>query len=537
MPKPNILVLHTDQQRFDTIAALGASHLRTPNLDRLAARGTAFTRAYSANPVCMPARHDLITGVSARHHGYYHNQHAPIANYGLPTLPRLLGHAGYQTIAVGKMHYYPPRMHHGFSHMYLMEELPGAREDDAYLQYLQSAGLGDVRCQHGVRPLFYHTPQISRVPEEHHGSSWVAHQTIDLLRRDRDRPLFLFASWVGPHPPYYVPERYLNMYRLVTDPGPCPLPEGAGMQAPPSPENPSRDGVRLSRLRQAYWAAVTLIDAQIGRILDTLEETGQIDNTLILFLSDHGEMLGDRGAYQKHVPYEGSAHVPMIARGPGFGEGARCDVPVTTWDVSATILREAGVSPPADHPMIGDNLVDVCQGDANRTIVYHHTTGASRYIAAVGQGHKFVHWYNGGQEELYDLAADPWEQNNLLLGPSPRICGELRRRCQTFERGHGVIENVGADGFVDRPYEAPHPHRCSLYPLWAYRQFPHWMPGYSDRDLALIASEMQACAQDPAAYIPTDPEWRAGATEAWEAIGGKAAVYRALFDQIDAHNR
>ena len=334
MPQPDILLIHTDQQRFDTIAALGASHVRTPNLDRLVARGTSFTCANSANPVCPPARHDLITSASARHHGYWSNNSSPIRDYNLATLPRLLTWEGYQTVAVGKMHFHPAREHHGFAHMHLMEELPTCRADDAYLQYLERAGFAHVRCQHGVRPLFYHIPQESRVPEEHHGSAWIAHQTVDLLRQDRDRPLFLFASWVGPHPPYYVPRPYLDIYDGTTLPDPC----GQGnpetqRQTPVSPENAPPD--RLRRIREAYFAATTLIDTQIGRILDALEETGRLDDTLILFTTDHGEMLGDRGQYQKHVPYEGSAHIPLIACGPGFAQ-ATCPTPVTTWDVAAS---------------------------------------------------------------------------------------------------------------------------------------------------------------------------------------------------------
>ncbi|NCB29253.1 MAG: hypothetical protein EOM63_05780, partial [Clostridia bacterium] len=204
----------------------------------------------------------------------------------------------------------PPREHHGWAHMFLMEELPERREDDAYLEYLEQNGYGHIRCQHGVRPFFYHTPQPARVPEEHHGSAWVAHQTIELLREERDVPFCIMASWVGPHPPYYVPESYLEEYRDAALPPPCPLPSGGERQFAPSPENPEPGSLRAQRLREAYFAACTLIDTHIGRILDALEETGQAENTLVFFTSDHGEMLGDRQGYQKHFPYEGSAHIP-----------------------------------------------------------------------------------------------------------------------------------------------------------------------------------------------------------------------------------
>jgi arylsulfatase A-like enzyme len=489
--RPNILILHADQQRFDTIAALGSSHVRTPNLDRLVAEGRAYLNGYSSCPVCMPARHDLLTGASARHHGFWGNSNNFIASHALDTFPRLLTRAGYQTVAVGKMHHNPPREHHGWAHMFLMEELPGRREDDAYLQYLDSVGLGGVRCQHGVRPLFYHTPQPSQVPEEHHGSAWVAHKTIELLREERDVPFCIMASWVGPHPPYYVPEKYLAEYRDAELPGPCPLPGDGDRQFPPSPENPEPGSLRAQRLREAYFAACTLIDTHIGRILDTLEETGQADNTLIFFTSDHGEMLGDRQGYQKHYPYEGSAHIPYIVRGPGFAPGSRSTCPVNTWDVTATVLDAAGVDVPAEHPLAGTSLLREADLPADRVIHFHHGVGRNRYVAAMGSGHKFVHYYNGGEEELYDLAADPWEQNNLLAGGSEHeVAAALREATLAFEQEYGQAERVQDGAFVDFPYAEPARHGASFYPPWSYRQYPCWTTGHSPADLAEILAEM-----------------------------------------------
>jgi arylsulfatase len=529
MPRPNILLLHTDQQRFDTIAALGATHMHTPGIDRLVGRGTAFTCAYSANPVCQPARHDLITGVSARHHGYWSNANQSIQDYSLATLPRLLTDVGYQTIAVGKMHFRPDREHHGFAHMHLMEELPSCREDDAYLQYLERVGCGHVRCQHGVRPLFYHTPQESRVPEEHHGSAWVAHQTIDLLRQDRDRPLFIFASWVGPHPPYYVPRKYLDMYATGDLPAPCgPGDPDTQLRTPISPED--ADSERLSHIRGGYFGATSLIDAQIARILDTLEETDQLDNTLILFTTDHGEMLGDRGHYQKHYPYEGSAHIPLIACGPGFARDL-CSVPATTWDVAATILDAAGIAPPEGHPLVGRPLGSIT-GERERIVSFHHGTGARRYVATVGLGHKYVHWYNGGYDELYDLESDPWEQNNLS-GSRTDVESFLRRAALDFERDHGPAERISDGTFADLNYQAPDSHACSLYPRWSSTQFPRWTNGYSEKDLEIIRQEMRDCLKDPHAYICTEEDWRVEAVEKWEQIGGDRKFYEELFAQVD----
>jgi arylsulfatase len=558
--RPNILILHTDQQRFDTIAALGADHMHTPNIDRLVKQGTAFRHAYSSTPVCQPARHDLLTGVSGRRHGYFTNRPGPIADYCLATIPRLLTEAGYQTAAVGKMHFHPPREHHGFAHMFLMEELPSCREDDAYLEYLKEQGYQDVRCEHGVRPLFYHTPQASRVPEEHHGSAWVATKTIELLEEERDRPLFIWSSWVGPHPPYYVPEKYFDLYRDRPLPTPCPPTGDTARQAPVSPENPEPGDLRMRMIQEAYYAAITLIDTHIGRILDALEQSGRADNTIVIFTTDHGEMLGDLGGYQKHIPYEGSAHIPLIARGPGFPEGACCGTAATTWDTAATIIEAAGLTVPDDHGLVGTSLrtlvsVDGGRADAgcfdeedpddSRIVVYHHGLNAGRYVAAVNGRFKLIHWYNGGQEELYDLETDPWEQQNLLLDTSTfsgdsteidlrGIAAALRMACIEFERTHGVAENVSGGDFVDRDYREPPRHACSLYPEWSSRQPPPWTNGYSPEDLTLIAGEMRDCLESPAAYICTETEWREKAVAEWEKIGGDPAVYHQLFSEADA---
>ena len=529
MSQPNILLLHTDQQRFDTIAALGASHMHTPNMDRLVERGTTFTRAYASNPVCMAARHDLLTGVSGRYHGYWGNSSSFIKDYALRTVPRMLSEVNYQTVAIGKVHHRPEREHHGWSHILNMEELPSCRENDAYLQYLEREGYGHIRCQHGVRPLFYHVPQVSRVPEEHHGSAWIAHEAIDWIERERDRPFFMFASWVGPHPPLYVPQNYLDMYRDRPLPDVCGAPEWSARQVPSTPENV--EGMRLQRIQEAYFAAITLIDTHVGRILDALEETGQIDNTVIVFTSDHGEMLGDRGGYQKHVPFEGSAHIPMIVCGPGIGHGI-CDTPVTTWDTAATVLEASGVDVPGDHPLVGRSLRDVAAEGGDRTVVFQNNPGARRYVAAVNRTHKFVHWYNGGEEWLFDMVGDPGEQINVI-GQDPEMADALRHVCLDFEVTDGPVENTQDGAFADADYKMPSPHACSLHPSWAYRQFPPWTNGYSEEDLDLIVNEMRSCLEDEAVFIHTDPEWRKEAVAEWTGMGGDGEVMEEIFREVD----
>ena len=525
--RPNILLLHTDQQRFDTIAGWGASHVLTPGRDGRGRDGTTFRCAYSSNPVCMPARHDLLTGASARHHGYWRNGPRPIRTHRLATVPRLLTEAGYQTVALGKMHYYPPREHHGFAHMELMEELPACREDDAYLQYLDRVGYGHVRCQHGVRPLFHFTPQASRVPPRHHGTAWVGHRTEQWLRAGRDRPVFIFASWIAPHPPFYVPESFLDMYRDRDLPAPCGAGESPVRQTPALPAR--NDGRILKRIREAYCAAITHVDEQVGRILDVLEETGQLEETLIIFTSDHGEMLGDRGNYLKRVPYEGSAHIPLIVRGPGFAANTACDTAVTTWDIAATILETAGVHVPSDHPLAGRPLGELVT-DTHRIALFHHGRDRERYIAACDGRFKFMHWYNGGDEELYDLHHDPWEQHNLAAAHDS--ANPLRRACIAFEEEHGQAERVRNGEMVDLPFETPDPYRFSRYPWGSPQQFPVWTDGYDPDDLEAIRRELLEAAGSEAAHICGDPAWREHARQCWQAIAKDATLYDRLFERF-----
>jgi len=187
--------------------------LKTPNLDRLCAEGIRYDRAYTPNPVCIPARYNLLTGLPARFHGHYCNSTTPLPT-GIPTLPQILSNAGYNTHACGKMHFQPMREHHGFNRMELMEETPEYREDDDYLLYLKSVGC-KVAHQHGVRHLLYHQPQRALVPEEHHGTKWVADRAISFLERasKEDRPFFLKASWIMPHPPQNIPDRLADIHK------------------------------------------------------------------------------------------------------------------------------------------------------------------------------------------------------------------------------------------------------------------------------------------------------------------------------------
>jgi hypothetical protein len=172
---------------------------------------------------------------------------------------------------------------------------------------------------------------------------------------------------------------------------------------------------------------------------------------------------------------------------------------------------------------------------ADRVVHFHHGNGRTRYVAAVGSGHKFVHFYNGGEEELYDMAADPWEQHNLLAdGASSPMAATLRAATLAFEAEFGQTERVKDGAFVDFPYAAPGRHAASFYPPWSYKQYPPWMVGYSAEDRAAILDEMRDSLKEETAYICLEPEWRADAIATWEGLGGNGEELQAIFDAVDA---
>ncbi len=274
--RPNVLLLLSDQQRYDTIGAAGFPHMHTPNLDRLAGGGVFFEQCHSTNPVCMACRHDLLTGRPGRDHGYYTNlEEKPIDNYDTPTLPRIFSENGYRTAAVGKMHFFPAREHHGFGEMYLMEELPKRRQDDQYLQYLKEKGLGDIQNQHGVRPLLYHVPQNSVQKLEDHGTMWVADRSIQWLGENGEEPFFLMCGFIQPHPPWNIPKELDGLYREAVIPEPVPrsrMPMDGNEPNPWFGDWDSRE--QKEAIRKAYYTAVSMVDMAVGKILDTLREKG-----------------------------------------------------------------------------------------------------------------------------------------------------------------------------------------------------------------------------------------------------------------------
>ncbi|PKL08027.1 MAG: arylsulfatase [Spirochaetae bacterium HGW-Spirochaetae-7] len=488
--RPNILLLFTDQQRADTIGALGNPHMVTPNLDQLVREGRAYTNAYSPNPICCPARHNLITGLPARDHGIADNEFEARCNRCLPTIAEILSDSGYHTRAIGKMHFQPARRHNGFEIMESMEEVPAYLEDDDYLQYLQTHGYGMVQNIHGVRNLLYMVPQTALIPEEHLGTKWVADRVIDYLdHKSRNRPYFLFAGWIAPHPPFNVPERLIDLYKDVALPEPL---TAHSMLCELSKENKAwadfPDPSYERRMRECYYAQITFIDEQIGRIIAKLKELGEYDNTLVIFSSDHGEMLSDLGCYQKFLPFDGSSKIPLVVRYPQYTQPGECvDAFVDLNDFLPTMLDVAGVTYPAVHELPGESLFALHPQKDREHQYMEYSRGNRRWVALRDRRYLYVYYYGGGREELFDRIKPDGEAYNLLephqggmldgdsLGGTPNntddyeaVRLDLRKKLVAMERQWGLPGYIQDDDFIVlEPYVA-NPHRNSSFPV-----FPH----------------------------------------------------------------
>lgn len=495
MPQPNILVLFVDQMRYDAMGCAGNTVVRTPALDRIAREGMNFTHGVTPVPVCVAARHSMLTGHRCATHGRFSNNR-PVPEPRLHYLPQLLAGAGYHTQAIGKMHFQPPRRHYGFNRMALMEEIPDHREDDEYLTYLKQVGYGHIRQVHGVRNLLYHQPQVSVIPEEHHGSTWVADRTVEFLKEYRHRPFFCMASWIAPHLPWNAPEPFASMYPVekVDPPHNWDQPRES---LPPlmkwakeTSDTAFASMEHLKRIRALYYGNVSLIDKGVGRILDTLDDLGLADNTLVLFTSDHGELMGDHGAFQKQKPYEASARVPFLVRLPGRVEAGRTSIDrASLLDLMPTALDLAGADYPGEPELPGASLVGAPGGGLAQPrdeFVVEYGTGNSRWLSLLRGPWKYNYYVEGGWEELFHLEDDPLEMDNLLLGDTTldarKTGDQLRQAVTEWEGVNGFRQSFDSSGRLTGtdPPASPSGKTNS--------QFPRWVANLSPEELKQMES-------------------------------------------------
>lgn len=466
MRRPNILLIMTDQQRADTLGASGNDFIRTPVLDRLCREGVRFDRCYTPSPVCVPARMALLTGLLPHRNGCFDNGGRPAA--GQPTLMGLLGAGGYTRRAVGKMHFSPPRSGLGFEAMELSEEIPACPEIDDYLTFLHGRGFRHVHEPHGVRSDMYYIPQVSQLPAELHSTAWTAERAAAFLRaHDQSRPFFLWVSFIKPHPPFDPPVPWNKLYRTVDMPPPF-RPDGYRTLQTWWMRHQNRYKYReggpddtLNRtLRAAYYACISFIDYQVGRILRALDATGQADRTLVIFTSDHGELLGDYGSWGKRSFLDAAARVPLVVRWPGeLPAGVVATPPASLLDVMPTALAAAGI-PPDPHHLDGTDLRTLATRGVDRLVFGQLSRGPRGTYFATDGRRKYVYSAPDDREYFFDLRADPREACDLA--GTAAVAGDLtalRTALVQRLRSDGHEEPLDGGGWRRFP-PAPDPARA-----------------------------------------------------------------------------
>jgi arylsulfatase A-like enzyme len=446
--RPNVVLVTTDQQRHDTIPPQAPEWLRTPHTETLQRQGVTFSNAYSSCPICVPSRTSIMTGQNARTHGMFSNGSTSDVMGREGTLPSLMREEGYATAAIGKMHFDPPRARHGFDEMRLPFEY-----------YREKTRSGDTRqpMRHGVGQNEL-TPTRATVPEGETLTDWIAEDCVDYVRERRDPtvPFFLWCSFSKPHPPLDPPEPYYSMYEDASLPDPVDSEWSDPEAWPPAFERWKElwgsfileDDFSIDAARAAYYGVITQIDFRLGRLLSALSDVGELENTLLVYTSDHGEFLGDHGLGGKALFHEPSAHVPMIVRPPTNQDhdltGVTCDAPVQLADLLPTFLgmATAGVDDGTDTApdrCTGQDLLAVARGERDgREYVDAATDGPAAYVGITDGHHKYCWYPEGRNEQLFDLETDPEETTNRVndaayAGVREELRAELLRRHQASE--------------------------------------------------------------------------------------------------------
>ena len=482
--RPNILFVMTDEQRWDCVGANGNALIKTPNLDRLAARGANFTHAFVVAPVCVPSRVSFFTG-------RYPHSHRNRVNYtpldrSEVLLQARLREAGFRTASVGKLHYFPPTVEEaqrtGFDIVELHDGVPFT---DRWSDYVKWRDAHDPKAATYYRALATdiapgRNPFRAAIDAEFTDTAWTGqrarHWLAELARGGQ--PFFLHVSFWKPHPGFEIAAPYDALYDDVT----IPLPETFGdadlqklmlpLQKLATRDNGlvKLDRARLEWMYRSYYGAISQVDHEIGMLLDALEASGQADNTIIVFSSDHGDQMLEHGIMGKNCFFESSVRVPLMLSLPGRVKPARYDQLIESVDVMPTLLELIGLPEPREcegcsfAPLIADTGRAYTPHDAvfSENIIPEVITGGKLELpfekgkGVDGVRHpdakmvrtarwKYCH-YSGDGAELYDLQNDPHEQTNLAGRPELHaVEEEMRTRLLDW-----LINSSEPDQIADR---------------------------------------------------------------------------------------
>jgi arylsulfatase len=461
---PNIVLICVDQWRGDCLSIDGHPIVHTPYLDQMALDGSRFSCAYSATPTCIPARAALFTGLSQRSHGRVGYKDGVPWNYPVTLAGEFTRH-GYQTQAIGKMHVYPERSQLGFQNVILHDGyLHFARKGrnfgliDDYIPWLQQqVGHEADYFDHGINCNSIVARPWDKA-ERLHPTNYIVTQAVEFLRRrDPRKPFFLFLSFHRPHPPYDPPRWAFEQYISREMPEP---PRGDWLDLWAEYADPQRpDGfvgaIRadiLQPARAGYYGHMTHIDHQINRFAEIMREFDLEHNSWFCFTSDHGEMMGDHDMFRKGYPYEGSARVPLILKGPpgsGIRRGSAHSQVAALRDLMPTLLDCAGL--PVPPSVEGRSLLPILRGEEIewRCHLHGEHTAFGQSLQWLTDGRQKYIWCSGtGREQLFDLAADPQELRDLsaipvyeerLLHWRSTLVNELAGREEAFADGDRLV--------------------------------------------------------------------------------------------------
>jgi len=445
--RPNVLFIATDDMN-NSLGCYGHPVVKSPNLDGLAARGIRFDRAYCQFAFCSPSRSSLMTGLGPDTTKVYNLQkHFREAVPNAVTLSQCFKNNGYFAARVGKIYHYGN---------------PGDIGTD---------GLDDAPSwNHKVNPkgidkaeepkLTNHTPDrknpgssisfyASPAPDEQHTDGLVAAEIIKLLEQNKDKPFFLAAGFYRPHTPYIAPKKYFDLYPPETL-EPVPYAEGENKIAPPwaywtDPPNWNMSRRQIQEALQAYYASISFVDANVGKLLDALDRLGLTETTIIVFWSDHGYGNGEHGQWMKQTVFEAATRLPLIVTIPGAkSKGKGCARTVELLDLYPTLadlcqlkdvpqnLHGKSLRPLLDNPNVKWDRPAISQVARRQT-----TMGYSIRT----ERHRYTEWNDAKEgEELYDYQADPKELKNLAKSaPHAKLKTELQAKLRTISKARGRV--------------------------------------------------------------------------------------------------
>jgi len=437
--RPNILWLMSDQHNAGSLGAAGHPTVRTPNLDRIAEIGVRFTRAYCNNPICSPSRICFSTGQYVHTHGFAGNDNFEFPDRNPDTLAAVFRRRGWQTALIGKAHMLRDWDREAYEHIRYCDLCDAERRDprtNHYFKYLVDHGLADL-YEDGTLPQDHPAVRdrcgVAALPYEHSIEHWTGEETLAFLEnRDPSRPFFVHMTFERPHPNWTPAREHFGMYSpedVVFGPDAADWWENQWAGRPEPIMRIVRNRFRgfsqddVKKMLACHFTLVTVIDMEIGRVLDFLRRSGDLDNTVIVYTADHGDFAGDHGICDKNLGiYESIHRIPFLLAYPGGPRGEVRDAIIESVDLFPTLCELAGV--PVPESVEGRSILAEAEGHGNGkpfALCEWDFPQPQRRVNAIRTPHRRLVYYSheiGG--ELYDHDADPYEMHNLWNDPAYR---------------------------------------------------------------------------------------------------------------------